>query len=70
MYFSGLVFSTLLRRSEDISGIMALNLVGAMVGGLLEYNSMYFGFRFLYLLALGLYFVGFVSYMAFRPAKA
>ena len=70
MYFSGLVFSTLLRRTEDISGIMALNLVGAMVGGLLEYNSMYFGFRFLYLLALGLYFVGFVSYMAFRPAKA
>jgi len=69
MYFSGLVFSTLLRRSEDIGGVMALNLVGAMIGGLLEYNSMYFGFRFLYLLALGLYLAALVSYLRFRAAK-
>jgi len=48
---------------------MALNLVGAMIGGLLEYNSMYFGFRFLYLLALGLYLAALVSYLRFRAAK-
>ena len=34
---------------------MAVNLLGAMLGGLLEYNSMYFGFRFLYLLAMSFY---------------
>ena len=34
-----------------------MNLFGAMVGGLLEYNSMYFGFQFLYILAAGLYVV-------------
>jgi len=34
-----------------------VNLFGAMCGGLLEYNSMYFGFAFLYLLAIGFYFL-------------
>jgi hypothetical protein len=55
MFFSGMVFSSLLSRVTDISGALAMNLMGAMVGGMLEYNSMYFGFRFLYLIALGLY---------------
>ena len=29
--------------------------MGALFGGVMEYNSMYFGFAFLYLLALGIY---------------
>jgi hypothetical protein len=37
-----------------------------MCGGLLEYNSMYFGFQFLYLLAAGLYLLAFVWELA-RP---
>jgi hypothetical protein len=28
-----------------------------LFGGLMEYNSMYFGFAFLYLLAMGFYFL-------------
>jgi hypothetical protein len=32
-----------------------------MLGGFLEYNSMYFGFRSLYLLALAMYFRAFVT---------
>jgi Spermine/spermidine synthase domain len=55
MFFSGIVFSTLLKSRGEISGAMSANLFGAMCGGLLEYNSMYFGFRFLYLMAGGLY---------------
>ena len=43
----------------------AMNLLGAMCGGLLEYNSMYFGFRFLYLVAMGCYFLAFVSGLVF-----
>lgn len=39
---------------------MAVNLLGAMTGGLLEYNSMYLGFRALYLVAIGLYAAAFV----------
>jgi SAM-dependent methyltransferase len=60
IFFSGIVFSTLLRSHGEISGIMATNLFGAMCGGLLEYNSMYFGFRFLYLMAAVLYLVAFI----------
>jgi hypothetical protein len=60
MFFSGMVFSTLLRSRGEISGIISANLFGAMCGGLLEYNSMFFGFRSLYLMAIGLYLVAFV----------
>ena len=60
MFFSGMVFSTLLRSHGEISGIISANLFGAMVGGLLEYNSMYFGFRSLYLMAAGVYLLAFV----------
>ena len=60
MFFSGIVFSTLLRSRGEISGIMGMNLFGAMCGGLLEYNSMYFGFQFLYLMAAGLYLLAFL----------
>ena len=53
--FSGLVFSISLRERGRVAGPLASNLFGAIVGGLLEYNSMYFGFRVLYLFALGIY---------------
>jgi len=58
IFFSGIVFSGLLKTRGDISSVMSMNLLGAMCGGLLEYNSMYFGFQFLYLLAAGIYLVG------------
>ncbi|MFO0946291.1 MAG: hypothetical protein U1D30_10145 [Planctomycetota bacterium] len=60
IFFSGIVFSSLLSAGGNVSRIMAVNLFGAMCGGLLEYNSMYFGFRFLYWLALGIYGLAFV----------
>jgi len=41
-----------------------MNLLGAICGGLLEYNSMYFGFQFLYLIAIGCYLLAFVSELA------
>jgi spermidine synthase len=56
MFFSGIVFSNLIGRSGiNISTALAYNLIGALFGGLMEYNSMYFGFAFLYLLAIGFY---------------
>jgi spermidine synthase len=61
LLFSGIVFSTLLSARAHVSGIMAINLLGAMVGGLLEYNSMYFGFQALYLMAIVCYALAFVS---------
>ncbi len=67
LLFSGIIFSTLLRNREEISGAMAANLLGAMLGGMLEYNSMYFGFRFLYLLAMAFYALAFLT--AYRSEK-
>jgi spermidine synthase len=64
LLFSGVVFSTLLSSEGQVSGMMAMNLLGAICGGLLEYNSMYFGFRSLYLVAMGCYILAFLSEFA------
>lgn len=66
LLFSGIVFSALLSGKGKISGMIAMNLMGAICGGLLEYNSMYFGFRFLYLIAMGCYVLAFVSEFVLR----
>jgi Spermine/spermidine synthase domain len=65
LLFSGIVFSTLLTMRGHISGIMAMNLLGAIVGGLLEYNSMYLGFQALYLMAMGCYLLAMASEWVF-----
>jgi hypothetical protein len=66
--FSGILFARFLDTGVSIGPAMAVNLLGAMLGGLLEYNSMYFGFRFLYGLAGLLYACAFV--LAWRaPAR-
>ncbi|PYO60080.1 MAG: hypothetical protein DMD28_13850, partial [Gemmatimonadetes bacterium] len=71
VFFSGIVFSTLLGSRGRIAGIMAVNLLGAMCGGLLEYNSMYFGFRALYVIAIVLYSLAFVwDAVALRTPEA
>ena len=71
MFFSGIVFSTLLDSGGKISAIMAVNLLGAMGGGLLEYNSMYFGFRSLYLVAMASYLLAFtVSRLKLRHTES
>ncbi len=61
LFFSGLAFSVHLSAGSRISGAMSMNLLGAMCGGILEYNAMYFGFRFLYVLAIFLYAFAFLS---------
>ncbi len=70
LLFSGIVFSTLLSARAHVSGIMAMNLLGAILGGLLEYNSMYLGFRALYLMAMVCYVLAFVSELVFRNRDA
>ncbi len=70
LLFSGIVFSTLLSSKGQVSGMLAMNLLGAIFGGLLEYNSMYFGFRFLYLMAMGCYLLAFASELILREKAA
>ena len=59
----------MLGASLGIAGVMSLNIMGAMLGGLLEYNAMYFGYRFLYLLAMALYVLAFVAFLAVPQAR-
>ena len=69
LFFSGMVFSTLIGKPNiNISTALAYNLMGALFGGLMEYNSMYFGFAFLYLLAIGFYGLAWV--FSLEPAGA
>lgn len=53
--FASAIFSTLLRGRADPAGALAFNLLGAIVGGVLEYSSMAVGTKALYLLAAGIY---------------
>jgi hypothetical protein len=69
LFFSGMVFSTLIGKPEvNISTALAYNLMGALFGGLMEYNSMYFGFAFLYLLAIAFYVLAWL--FSVQPAAA
>jgi hypothetical protein len=55
LFFSGFAFSSELRLQANLPAALSANLFGAMLGGFLEYNSLYFGFRALYVFALVLY---------------
>ena len=60
LFFSGLAFSSELKKINSPSIALSSNILGALFGGLLEYNSMFFGFKFLYLLAIFVYFLSFL----------
>tara|TARA_B100000767_G_scaffold169119_1_gene158320 strand:+ start:510 stop:2906 length:2397 start_codon:yes stop_codon:yes gene_type:complete len=64
--FSGIAFSKELLKLQSISQALSSNILGAMVGGFLEYNSMYFGFSNLYVLAGIIY----LSAFAFSKARS
>jgi hypothetical protein len=69
IFFAGLIFATLLARSEDARVSLAYNVMGAVFGGVLEYSSMALGIKALYLLAACAYAVAFL-WMRVRAARA
>jgi hypothetical protein len=69
LFFSGFAFSGELKRQANVSAALSSNLLGAMVGGFCEYNSMYFGFRSLSVLAMVLYGLAFAATLAFMVAR-
>jgi hypothetical protein len=73
LFFAGLIFSTELTRPGEIGPALAANLFGGMLGGFLEYNSMYWGLGSLYPLGLALYAAAYGCVLAAsrrRPATA
>jgi len=61
LFFAGLIFSSQLAKSGGIADALSANLFGAMIGGFLEYNSMYWGLSSLYPLGLAIYALAFVA---------
>lgn len=59
--FSGIAFSKEILKINSASQALSANILGAMFGGFLEYNSMYFGFGSLYILAGIIYFMAMIT---------
>jgi hypothetical protein len=55
VFFAGLVFSTLYRGTEVPSVAFGYNLLGALIGGVLEYSSTWLGINNLNLVCSGIY---------------
>lgn len=53
--FASLIFSTLLSRRNDAARALAYNLLGAILGGVLEYSAMALGIKAMYIVAALLY---------------
>jgi hypothetical protein len=53
--FASLIFSTLLARRGDAARALAYNLLGAILGGVLEYSAMALGIKAMYIVAAVLY---------------
>jgi hypothetical protein len=68
MFFAGLIFSNVYKRSAVPSVAFAYNLFGAMIGGLLEYSSLALGVNNLNLLCLLIYAA--VAVLVFKRGQA
>lgn len=55
VFFASLLFSNSFRSVKNTASIFAANLLGVVIGGSLEYSSMIFGLKFLYLIAMMAY---------------
>jgi hypothetical protein len=66
VFFAGILFATVFRRVRDTSAAFGANLLGALVGGILENLSMIYGIAFLNLVALAIYLVSLGAYL--RPS--
>src|SRR5438552_8196194 len=66
VFFAGILFATAFRHVEDVASAFGANLLGALVGGVLEHLSMVYGVAFLNLLGLGLYLLSMC--VLYRPS--
>ena len=55
IFFSSFVFAIVIERTKDIGIALGSNLLGAVIGGFLEYSSMAWGLNALYIVALACY---------------
>jgi hypothetical protein len=70
VFFAGLLFATEFRAAESPSAALGANMLGAVVGGLLENSSLILGLRALLLVALGLYLMASFSLLVNKKRLA
>jgi hypothetical protein len=69
VFLANLVFAQRFRDVGDSALAFGANLLGAMVGGVLEYTSLVFGYRWLLVLVAALYGLAFVLNRRQRPGS-
>jgi hypothetical protein len=67
IFFTGLVFSLSLRDAKDSTLAFGSNLLGAMVGGFVEYVGMITGTKALLLIVVAFYLASFLIELRFEP---
>ncbi len=61
LFFAGIIFASSLKKSTSIEIAFGSNLLGAVLGGMLEYSSLAIGLGNLALLALVMYIGSFIA---------
>lgn len=69
MGIASIIFATSLQTAPNISKALAFNLFGAVIGGLLEYLSNYYGIKSLSLLAIVLYALSALCCFGFKKTN-
>jgi hypothetical protein len=67
--FAAVIFSISFARTRSADRALGYNIAGAMLGGLAEYSSMYFGFRNLEWVIVGFYVLSAVWVSGTRTPK-
>jgi Spermine/spermidine synthase domain len=70
IFFANLVFSLSFREQDVPEHLFGWNLIGATVGGVLEYSSMYFGYSFLAVVVAVSYAIVIVLLVSARRSQA
>jgi SAM-dependent methyltransferase len=66
LFFAGVIFARQLKRETNTAAALGANLLGAVLGGMVEYASMAFGLKSLYLFAIFFYLASY----AFAPRSS
>jgi hypothetical protein len=60
VFFSGVIFATSFKNVKDIHSAFGSNILGAILGGSLEYGSLIFGIKSLYIIAFIVYLLSLI----------
>jgi len=60
VFFAGVIFANSFKKVKDIPNMFGSNILGAVLGGVLEYSSLVFGIKSLYLIAFIIYILSYI----------